>query len=308
MNPSVDTGIVTRRDCLKSLFVSASAIGFGAPFLGFSDESDVLTRAGLKLAVQQYTFNRQLRSGELKIEDYPRTVVEGTGMKALEYYNGHMMDRAKDRKLFRGLKKTCDDLGAVNTMMLLKSNNALDSKKAEIRKAAVEEYKPWLEAMKVLGGFCVRVDVRSSGDYEEQLKHAADGLNQLCDVAEKMGLQIVVENHGGWSSNGEWVAKLMKKVGRDSCGTLPDFQNFKDYDPYKGVEEMMPWAKIVCAKAIEFNEAGNEVRVDYGRMFRIVKKAGFKGYVGIEFEGHDVDPVKGILITKALIERSVAAA
>lgn len=285
----------------------AAAMGAGSYSSLLAADDDVLAKAGLKLAVQQYTFNHQLKSGELRIEDYPKTVVQGTGIKALEYYNGHMMDRSGDKKLFKGLKKQCDDLGATNTMMLLKGKNALDSKKAAIRTAAVEEYKPWLEAMKVLGGFCVRVDVRSPGDADEQLKLAAEGLNSLCDVAEKMEMQIVVENHGNWSSHGDWVAKLMKKVDRDSCGTLPDFQNFKGYDPYKGVKEMMPWAKIVCAKAIEFNDKGDEARVDYGRMMKIVKDAGFKGYVGIEFEGHGVDPVKGILMTKALIEKSVAA-
>ena len=259
---------------------------------------------GLQLAVQQYSFNRQLRSGELDLLDYPKTVVEGTGIKALEYFNGHMDDKAGETAHFKELRKRTDDLGAVNTMMLCRSKHALDSPDASIRAKAVEGYRPWMAAVKTLGGFCIRVDVRTPGDPEEQKKYAAEGLSALCAVAEKsFEMDIVVENHGNHSGNGAWVADVMKAVDLENCGTLPDFQNFKDYDPYRGVEEMMPWAKIVCAKSKAFDDAGNEVNVDYRRMLKIVKDAGFTGYIGIEFEGHDVPPVEGINLTKRLIDR-----
>ena len=148
------------------------------------------------------------------------------------------------------------------------------------------------------------MDVRSPGDPEEQKKHAVAGLKVLTDVADsEFGLDIVVENHGNHSSNGAWVAEVMKAVDDENCGTLPDFQNFKAYDPYLGVEEMMPWAKIVCAKSKGFDEDGNEVNVDYRRMLRIVKESGYRGSIGIEFEGHDISPVEGINATKRLLEK-----
>jgi sugar phosphate isomerase/epimerase len=118
-------------------------------------------------------------------------------------------------------------------------------------------------------------------------------------------MDILVENHGGFSGNGLWVADVMERVALKNCGTLPDFQNFKDYDPYKGVEEMMPYAKAVCAKAKSFDAQGNESNVDYARMMKIIKDSGFSGYIGIEFEGHDIPPAEGILATKKLIERHI---
>ena len=274
-----------------------------APFYSCSKNEGGDESAWLKLAVQQYSFNRQLRSGELAMIDYPRTVVKGTGIKALEYYNGHMEEKARDTGFFEEVRKRCDDLGAVNTMMLCKSKDALDSPDPEIRASAIEGYRPWLDATKILGGQYIRVDVRSDGDPDEQKKHAADGLTALCEVAgSEYELGIVVENHGGHSGNGKWVAELMETVALDNCGTLPDFQNFKEYDPYMGIEEMMPYAKIVCAKAKAFDEAGNEINVDYRRMLKIVKDSGYTGYIGIEFEGHGVDPIAGINLTKELIE------
>lgn len=291
--------MMNRRHLLKS-----AAVGAGAVVFSWKPSFNAANGDWLKFAVQQYSFNKQLRSAELSMLDYPSTVVGGTGIKALEYYNGHMEDKAGDTDFFQEIKKRCDDLGAVNTMMLCRSKPALDSPEASERESAIEGYRPWMEAMKILGGQYIRVDVRSGGDAEEQKKHAVAGLNALCAVAQadyEMG--IVVENHGGHSGNGEWVADVMKAVDLENCGTLPDFQNFKDYDPYLGVEEMMPWAKIVCAKSKAFDDKGNEVNVDYRRMLKIVKDSGFRGYIGIEFEGHDVDPIKGINLTKALIER-----
>ena len=256
----------------------------------------------LKLSVQQYSFNKQLRSGELKIEDFPQTVVEGTGIKALEYFNGHIEDKVKDDEFFKDLRKRCDDLGVINTLMLCRSTNALDSPDEKIRAAAIEGYRPWLAATKTLGGQFIRVDTRRKGDAEEQKNHAVAGLRALCKVAIEYEIGILVENHGNHSGNGEWLAGVMKKVGLENCGTLPDFQNFNDYDPYKGVTEMMPFAKVLCAKSKSFDKDGNEENVDFRRMLKIAKDGDFSGYIGIEFEGHDVEPIAGINATKKLIE------
>ncbi len=257
----------------------------------------------LTLAVQQYSFNRQLRSGEMNILDFPKTVVKGTGIKALEYFNGHIEDKIKDTAFFKQLRKRSDDLGAVNTMMLCRSKNAVDSPDAKIRKLAIEGYRPWLEATRVLGGKYIRVDTRHKGEAEKQKGFAVAGLRSLCKVADEYEMGILVENHGNHSGNGAWLAGVMKQVDLANCGTLPDFQNFKEYDPYQGVSEMMPWAKILCAKAKSFDDNGDEENIDFRKMLKIAKAAGFRGYIGIEFEGHGVDPVQGINATKKLIQK-----
>lgn len=288
---------MNRRNVLKTFSAGVLPVAFNQ-YAGAVDSKPWLT-----LAVQQYSFNRQLRAGELTIADYPKTVVEGTGIKYLEYFNGHMEEKAGDAPFFKELRKITDDLGATNTMMLCRSQFALDSKDPAIRAKSIESYRPWLDAMRTLGGICIRVDVREPGDAEEQKKYATEGLRALTKVAsDEYELSIVVENHGNHSSNGAWVADVMKAVDMEACGTLPDFQNFKEYDPYQGVQEMMPWAKIVCAKSKHFDEKGNETNVDYRRMLKIVKDSGYRGLIGIEFEGHKISPIEGINATKRLIE------
>ena len=140
------------------------------------------------------------------------------------------------------------------------------------------------------------------------MKLAADGIRSLCEFADDLDINVIVENHGGLSSNGEWLRGVMKMIDHPRAGTLPDFGNFRisdteEYDRYKGVAELMPFAKGVSAKSHEFDGEGNEVRTDYYKMLQIVKDAGFKGYVGIEYEGDQLSEFEGIMATKVLLEK-----
>jgi sugar phosphate isomerase/epimerase len=171
------------------------------------------------------------------------------------------------------------------------------------RQSAVERHHKWVEAAARLGCHSIRVNARSTGTYEEQLKLAADGLAQLSEFAAGHKLNVIVENHGGLSSDGGWLAGVMKQVGMNNCGTLPDFGNFGSYDRYKGVEELMPYAKAVSAKSHQFDDTGNETKTDYYRMMKIVVDSGYRGFVGIEWEGGKPSEVEGIRLTQKLLER-----
>ena len=182
------------------------------------------------------------------------------------------------------------------------------------RKQAIENHYPWVTAAKFLGCHSIRVNAQSSGSYEDQLSLAADGLNRLTEFAAKHNLNVIVENHGGLSSNGKWLAAVMKKVDNPRCGTLPDFGNFcldwnrreepdAWYDRYQGVKELMPFAKAVSAKSHDFDDSGNETHTDFRRMMKIVLDADYHGYVGVEYEGEKLSEVDGIKATKRLLEK-----
>lgn len=296
---------VTRRHALQ--LGSAAVTAFAAKQLpavttAASGESD-----WLKISLQQYSFRSMLTGNQptLKTIDYPKFAVEKCDIKALEYFNGFFEDKAGNDAYFRELRKRCDDLGIENQLMLCRNKRALDNPSASVRTKAANDYLPWLKAAKALGCHSIRVDVRSKGDATEVQKAAGDGLNQLCDIAEPFGVDIIIENHGNHSSNGAWVASLMKAVDRKNLGTLPDFGNFGNYDRYLGVTELLPWARAVCAKTHGFHEDGTEEQTDFTRMLKIVKDGGFKGYIGIEYEGSKHSPVEGVLLTKKLIQKTL---
>ena len=186
------------------------------------------------------------------------------------------------------------------------------------RKEAVENHYKWVDAAAALGCHSIRVNLNGSMEPEVWIPASVAGLTQLATYAKEKDINIIVENHGGPSSNAKLLAEVMEKVGMDNCGTLPDFGNFcikreagdyysskclEEYDRYKGTKELMPYAKGVSAKSYSFDEEGNETRVDYPRIMEIVLDAGYEGFVGVEYEGSELSEEEGILATKKLLER-----
>jgi sugar phosphate isomerase/epimerase len=233
---------------------------------------------------------------------------------AVEYVNQMYMDKKNDDAYLTELKKRADDAGVKSVLIMCDREGNLGDPDAAKRDLAVTNHHRWVEWAKHLGCHSIRVNAASSGEYDEQVKLAADGLHKLTEFAATHKIGVIVENHGGLSSNGEWLAKVMKTVNHPNCGTLPDFGNFKidkakdiEYDRYKGVAELMPFAKGVSAKTYDFDEAGNETTIDYPRIMKIVLDAGYKGYVGIEYEGSRMSEKDGITATKALLNKVGAA-
>jgi sugar phosphate isomerase/epimerase len=180
---------------------------------------------------------------------------------------------------------------------------------ANARRQAVDNHRRWLHAARELGCITIRVNAASEGSYEEQQKLASDGLRSLSELGDDAGINVIVENHGGLSSNGAWLSGVMKLVDHPRCGTLPDFGNFnisstEKYDIYRGITELMPYAKAVSAKSHDFDDAtGEETTKDYRRIMKIVTDSGFHSWVGIEYEGSRLPEREGIRRTLALLKR-----
>jgi sugar phosphate isomerase/epimerase len=173
------------------------------------------------------------------------------------------------------------------------------------RAQAVDNHMKWLDAAKSLGCHSIRVNAQSQGDPDEQERLAADGLRALCERADPLGLNVIVENHWGLSSTSPWLVRVMKRVDHPRIGTLPDFGNFdpKVQDRYDAVRDMMPFARAVSAKSNDFDARGEETTTDYLRMMRIVTNTGYRGRVGIEYEGNRLSEREGVIATKRLLER-----
>ena len=135
---------------------------------------------------------------------------------------------------------------------------------------------------------------------------AIDALTKLADYAAPYNINVVVENHGGNSSIGKWLAEIMKAVNRPNCGTLPDLGNFYEYDRYAGTKELMPYAKGVSAKTYDFDANGMETKVDYEKMMKIIGDSKYKGYIDVEYEGSKLSEDEGIKATIALLNKVIA--
>ena len=287
-------------------FLASSAAAVATTFLARS--SFAATAAKFEISLAEWSLHKTLFGGKIDNLNFAATAKKEFGIEAIEYVNQFFKDKATDSKYLAELRKRADDIGVKTLLIMIDGEGNLGDPDEAKRKQAVENHYKWVEAAKSLGCHSIRVNAGSAGTYEEQLSRAADGLRALSEFGAKHGLNVIVENHGGLSSNGAWLAGVMKKVNLPNCGTLPDFGNFRIrdnewYDRYQGVEELMPFAKAVSAKSHDFDDAGNETKTDYLKMMKIVLAAGYSGYVGIEYEGSRLDEYAGIRATKALLEK-----
>jgi len=260
------------------------------------------------ISLAQWSLHRTLRSGELDNLGFPAKA-RSFGIDGVEYVNSFWKDKANDERYVAELKRRCDGEGVRSLLIMCDGEGALGDPDAQARQRAVENHHKWVVAAKALGCHSIRVNAQSRGDYQEQQRLAADGLRQLCEFADPHGIDVIVENHGGLSSDGGWLSEVLAKVDHRRAGALPDFGNFRidgerSYDRYRGVDELMPFARGVSAKSHDFDDDGGEVHTDYLRMLEIVVvKHGWRGYIGIEYEGGQLSEHDGIRATKLLLER-----
>jgi sugar phosphate isomerase/epimerase len=306
---------MNRRSFIQSS--TAAAVGLGL----FSTRSLAGSSSGelpFQISLAQWSIHRAHWEGKVDPLDFPVLARKEFDISAVEYVNQFYKEKATDMAHFGELKKRADDNGVKSLIIMVDGEGHLGEADEAKRIIVVENHYKWIEAAVFLGCHSIRVNAGGRGSREDLAPRVVDGLGRLSEFGAKAGINVIVENHGGFSSDGAWLADVISRVGMDNCGTLPDFGNFcikrerdkqgkrvcaDEYDRYKGVAELMPYAKAVSAKSHDFNEAGDEIHTDYHRMMKIVLDAGYHGYVGIEYEGGKDDEFTGIRKTKALLER-----
>ena len=300
------TYLTDRRDFLRqsATLVAGTATAVLTSQLG-ADAADS-TEPLFKISLAEWSFHRALQRHEMTNLDFPIVAKRDYGIGACEYVNQFFKDKAQDQKYLAELNRRAAGEGVQNVLIMIDDEGALGDPDAAKRQKAVHNHHRWVDAAKTLGCHAIRVNAHSKGTYDETMKLVADGLRQLVEYGAQHQISVIVENHGGLSSHGDWLTGVMRLVDNPRCGTLPDFGNFYDYDRYKGVAEMMRYAKGVSAKTHDFDAQGNCVETDYHRMMKIVLDAGYHGRVGIEYEGNKISEPDGIRATKRLLERVAA--
>lgn len=299
---------VTRREAMKTAASLAAATAVW-PAMGEHAVDEKLYRVSLA----QWSLHKLLFGGEITNLEFAAEARE-LGFDAIEYVSQFFKDQARDDIYLMQLNSRAQDAGVRQLLIMVDGEGDLGHPSDAERARSVENHRKWLDAARALGCHSIRVNAASQGSWEEQQRLAADGLRRLCEHAEPYRLNVIVENHGGLSSNGAWLAGVMKLVDHELVGTLPDFGNFcmdwsraddpeAWYDRYQGVRELMPFAKAVSAKSHEFSASGDEVRTDYRKMLKIVVDAGYRGWIGVEYEGSAHEPRAGSVLTRELLER-----
>ncbi|NOW97494.1 sugar phosphate isomerase/epimerase [Mucilaginibacter sp. SG564] len=328
---------LNRRDFITRTAMGAAGISIAAaiPDFLYAKTENTDKELFFKLALSQFSLASQFWSKKLDPLDFPMKTKTAFGIEGLDYCSMFFADKAKDNTFLNELKKRSADNGCYNLRIMVDGEGVLGHLDTAERTKAIENHYKWIDAAALLGCPMIRVNVEGDGAPEEVSKAAADSLAKLIAYGSKSKIDVIVENHVGISCNGGWLAGVMKSVNDKHCGTLADFGNFcinrtkpeaqtidaymktkclEEYDRYKGITELMPYAKGVHAKSHTFDAAGNDTETDFYKMFSIIKKSGFNGWVSIEYEGglfkmyapqsNYLDDDAGVLATKKLVEKA----
>src|SRR5688572_20002534 len=309
---------ISRRKFLRQSSLTSGAI------LMYPALKAMMRQEGLEISLAEWSYHRSIEAGKIDHLDFAMKAKKEFGISAVEYVNGlfgskkmNFREAGKSSKYLGEMLKRSNDAGVVNHLIMVDEEGDLAGLNEKERLKAIDNHRKWLDAAKFLHCKTVRVNLHGKGATDDKKKVSIDSLGRLGDMAASMDINVVVENHGSDSSKGFWLASIMKEVNKPNARTLPDFGNFcithpwgttqdgcdDAYDRYKGIEEMLPFAKGVSAKSYDFDGNGEQPLIDYKRMLDIVKTSGFKGYIGIEFEGNTQPEEEGIRKTKALLEK-----
>jgi sugar phosphate isomerase/epimerase len=295
-----------RRSFIKKIGMLGAAAGLSSmlPF-------DVLAGAKkefFKISLAEWSFHKALFGGKMTNLEFPMRAKKEFGINIVEYVSPFFNKKESDAAYLKELLTITKNEGIQNHLIMVDGEGELGDLDAAKRTKAIENHYKWVDAAKTLGCLTVRVNAAGNGSEQDVKTAVIDGLGRLTEHAKKSNINIIVENHGGYSSDGKWLSDVMKQVNSPFCGTLPDFGNFKisdekQYDMYQGVKDLMPFAKGISAKTFKFDKDGNEPDIDYTKMFKIIHDAKFSGIVGIEWEGDGFSEEEGIKKTKALLEK-----
>lgn len=301
-----------RRTFIRNSVLGATALAT-TPLL-----SSFVQEKLLRISLAQWSLHRSFEEGSLDPLNFAAIAMEKYNIDAVEYVNGLYPGKGNDEKFWKQMKKHSDSAGVLNLVMMVDDEGDLGSASESKRLQAVENHYKWVRAANILSCHSVRVNAFGDADREIFRMAIMDAMSRLADYASEMNINIIIENHGLFSSDAALIAGIIKEVNRPNFGSFPDFGNWclsakwgttqgdcqKEYDRYQGVSELLPYAKAVSAKSYNFNEKGEDTKIDYYRLMKIVKESAYNGYIGIEYEGTEKSEHEGILLTRDLIKNA----
>lgn len=302
----------SRREFLEAsaLGAVASTIGLGAVSRGFGSAA-AATKRDFKISLAGWSLHRAVSSKTITQLDMPKICRQEFDIGAVEFVSG--MFASTEPAHLDKLVKNAQDNNVDISLVMVDGQGSLGHRAERARDKAVEGHSKWVDITKHLGARTMRVNwsgakrggEKDPAEVADCIKRSRESFLRLLEYAGKKDVDVVIENHGGMSSYPEILVRLMKAVDSPRFGTLPDFGNFpNDVDRYEAVRMMMPYAKAVSAKCYDFDEEGNETKLDYPRLIKIVvDDAGYHGNIGIEYEGGRLGEMEGIAACNKLLDR-----
>ncbi len=279
-------------------FLGTAAAGFAAaPALARGAEPIVRPGpAKMKLSLAAYSFNRDLPTG------WPKPTGGGGSMTLLDFidYCAELqLDATELTSYYFPNPLTPDDILKVKErtfrLGLDISGTAIGNDFCVAEGPARDEQlalcRQWIDYAAEMGAPVIRIFAGQVplGDSEEQaLDRCVAGINECLEHAAQRGVALALENHGGVTATPEQLLAIVQRVDPSPWfGVNLDSGNFHTADPYGDLEKIAPYALNAQIKVMVEPAGGRKQPTDLARVARILRSAGYRGYVVLEYEESD---------------------
>lgn len=272
---------ITRRGFLgKSLAIGAA--GLVAPALLKMSKVQAAPRiAKDDISIAQWALVEEIRAGKWKTLDFPKIAREDFDINGIEFVN--TLFEVPHFSYLKRLKQNANDHGVTMVLIMVDSEGETCTQSKEERKQTVINHQKWIDIAHFLGCHAIRTNCRGpdNAPKEEALKWASETYNMMLEYAIQANISVLIENHGGFSNDPDWMVALMKEVNNLYFGTYPDWRRPSDnFDNYEYLQKTLPYAGGTSYR----NQPTEEITA---KMIKLCKDIGYRGWYGIESSGRE---------------------
>jgi sugar phosphate isomerase/epimerase len=313
-----------RQGCLSYLYNSGmnrrrflgTALAAAAPRSMFAArEPDIafVTEPRARLGVASYPFrafidgprnrDRDKTKPGMQLTEFPAMVREKFNVRNIEPLDSHF--RSLDAAYLHELREAVEKAGCHVINIPANVDASLYDPDEAKRKVGVGNAKKWVDAAVTLGSPSIRVHIQGARGVKPDVARAAESLRVIADYGTEKNIVITLENDDPHSEDAFYLVKVIEQVKSPYLRGLPDFCNSmltgnEKYN-YDCMAAMFRHAYNISHVKDSEMDNGKIFRVDVGKTFAIAKKAGYRGYFSMEWEGQG-GPYEG---TQQLIDASL---
>jgi len=261
----------------------------------------------IRISLGQWSLHKAMGRRLLSNLDFPRVAREQFGIEGLEFVN--FLWEAPTSDYIQRVKRAMSSTATKAVLMMCDGEGLMAHSVKEKRLQTAANHYKWVDIAAELGAHAIRANLgaekepKTPAEVDAVVNYAAESFRKLAEYGASRKVNVVVENHGGVSSDPVAMARVIKAVKLPNLGVLPDFGNFaKEVDRYDAIAKFMPYAKAVTFKCVDFKD-GKETTMDMDRLMKSVLDSGYRSWVGIEYGGDRLTEYEGIQAAKNYLER-----
>jgi sugar phosphate isomerase/epimerase len=213
----------------------------------------------------------------LKLLDVPAYYRERFGVRNLEFWSHHF--ESLDTPYIKELRARVKAVGAELINVQIDGAYDLASADETERQRSLALVRKWIDTVAELGSRAVRINPGKAGGSIEKCIASMKEVNRHC-ISRR--LPLLTENHFGLEMDPEVHLQVRNAAGPENFYTLPDFGNYPVETMWDSLARILPYAYVVSAKAVDFNEQSVHISYDFDRCVQLCERAGFKGIYLVE--------------------------